>query len=461
MKYLFFKQLSTKLRIGQIQRKRTINSDALIFYRLRRRFMLLTMSVLGTAFFILFALVAWFVPLTFTHTISVDLTAQADRLQHYWQDHPQQVCPLPSNLSTMVACFDAQGRLLRSAGAENDNVFLSNNLALSVLHNNPEARQNDEVRVPGVTSNPLWRQARLVTDPQTQKVLGVIQVGEWMNLPSRFTLVVLSALLLCIMLIGTPLISFFLAHQAIKPIRQAFQHQQDFIANASHELRTPLALLRADAEVLLRCAKNLSEEDQELLTDIVTEASHMTRLANTMLSLARLDSGQMQLEHDILELDKLVVNIARRMQTLASKQAVNIIVDQLSIKSESSKSAFAMIGDRTLIEQVIMIILDNAIRYNRKEGIVTVSLSRQIDKKKTLLALKITDTGIGIPSSHLAHLGKRFYRVDKARSRESGGNGLGLSIARSIITAHQGSLTFESQEGAGTTVTIHFPVTAS
>jgi signal transduction histidine kinase len=232
----------------------------------------------------------------------------------------------------------------------------------------------------------------------------------------------------------------------LAPARLAWANQQRFIADASHEIRTPLTLLRADAEVLLRGRERLDAEDAALLEDIVAEANHMGRLATSLLTLARLDIESRHQEHEVVSLAELVQESTRRVQAFAGQRGVTVEV-------ESSNNSY-VIGDPMLLEQAVLVLLDNAIKYNRRGGrVVTRTLV-----KDGQVFLEVEDTGVGIAVEHLAHLGERFYRVDKARSREVGGTGLGLSIARNIARTHRGQLTLSSVSGQGTTVTLMLPL---
>ncbi len=277
-------------------------------------------------------------------------------------------------------------------------------------------------------------------------MLGVVQVGE----PISERVNALHILLLLLLSVGA--LSLFgasaggllLADRALAPVRWAFKRQQDFIADASHELRTPLALLRADAEVLLRGRErlNLTEEDATLLEDIIAESAHMGALATNMLTLARLDAGQLHLEHDVINLGDLADGVVQRSRALAEQADITLSVEHTN--------SSVVLGDKTMLEQVALILLDNAIKYNRAHGSITVRTFTQDGKAH----LEISDTGIGIAPEHLPHLGERFYRVDTSRSRESGGSGLGLAIARGIATAHNGTLTLTSNPDQGTTATL-------
>jgi signal transduction histidine kinase len=198
----------------------------------------------------------------------------------------------------------------------------------------------------------------------------------------------------------------------------------------------------------LRDGERLPSEDVALLEDIVAEANHMARLATNLLTLARLDSTSLHQEHEVVSLAKLAQETVRRVQALAGQRGI-------TVQLECSNNPY-VIGDPMLLEQAILVLLDNALKYNRRDGCVTVHTTVQGGQG----LLEVRDTGIGIASEHLSHLGERFYRVDKARSREVGGTGLGLSIARSIALAHGGQLAVSSILGKGTTVALTLPLAA-
>jgi len=247
-------------------------------------------------------------------------------------------------------------------------------------------------------------------------------------------------------LLGAGLGGLFLANRALAPARLAWTNQQRFIADASHELRTPLTLLRADAEVLLRGRERLEAEDAALLEDIVIEANRMARLSNSLLTLARLDNTALHREHEVVDLVELAQKGARRVQALTEQSGITLQI-------ENAGTPY-VIGDPMLLEQAMLVLLDNAIKYNRSGGRVIV----RTESKDERALLEVHDNGVGIEAEHLQHLGERFYRVDKARSREAGGTGLGLSIARSIAHAHGGWLSFSSTPEQGTTVTLSLPL---
>jgi signal transduction histidine kinase len=196
---------------------------------------------------------------------------------------------------------------------------------------------------------------------------------------------------------------------------------------------------------LLRGRKHLPEEDVAFLEDIVAETHHMTRLANSMLTLARLDAGARHREFEVVNLDDLVSATVRRISAFAGEKNVTVLAE--------TGHETVVIGDPLLLEQVVFALLDNAVKYNRSGGQVVVRSA--VEDEYALI--EVRDTGIGIAEEHLSHLGERFYRVDKARSREAGGTGLGLSIARSIAEEHNGILKMTSVPDQGTTVTLRLP----
>jgi signal transduction histidine kinase len=370
------------------------------------------------------------------HTISVKMACA----QFADPSHP--FAPGPGKV---IACFDQHGLLLpnnstKSLPAE----FLSNTIAKTALRTGQPA--SDRVDAGGLIGQ-IYRYALAVPDSTGHRYLGVVLIGETIK-AQEDQLSLLLALLLAvggITLLGGGAGGLFLANRALAPARLAWSNQQRFIADASHELRTPLTLLRADAEVLLRNRAHLKEEDAALLEDIVTEANHMARLYSNMLMLARLDARSTRQEHEVIQLANVAAAAVRRVQALADQK-------KISVHSESYGKA-VVIGDPTLLEEAILALLDNAIKYTNRGGRVTVCTA----VNNAYALLEVVDTGIGIPPEHLPNLGKRFYRVDKARSRQVGGTGLGLSIVQSIANAHGGRVTLTSVPEQGTRVMLTLP----
>lgn len=348
-------------------------------------------------------------------------------------------------MTEMVVCYDTHGNLLQGEDTSGlPSAFVTNTLVQSALQN---GQAFDMVNAGG-TIGWVYRYAQVVPNPAGNGNLGVVVIGE--NIDAQESALSLLLILLLSLggaaLLGTGVGGLFLSNRAMAPARLAWSNQQRFIADAAHELRTPLTLLRADAEVLLRGRKRLEEEDAELLDDIVAETTYMSNIATNLLTLARLDTDSIHREHEVINLAELAQEATRRVQALAEERNITIQVEHAG--------DVYVIGDPMLLEQAVLGLLDNAIKYNRQGGHVTV---RTIAREEQAL-LEVRDTGIGIAAEHLSHMGERFYRVDKARSREAGGTGLGLSIARSIAFAHEGQLTLTSILEQGTTVTFTMPL---
>jgi signal transduction histidine kinase len=346
----------------------------------------------------------------------------------------------------IVVCFDRNGSLLPGQDITGIPSALTNNtLALEALRTGQAVNDTVDAAWPMGQS---YLYALPVPNQNGSGYQGVVMVGESIQAQETALSLLLTLLLVIggVALLGAGLGGLFLANRALAPARLAWANQQRFIADASHELRTPLTLLRADAEVLLRGRAQLARDDVFLLEDIVAEVTHMTHLAENMLMLARLDNRAPHREHEVVNLAHVAREDAQRMHALADEMDIAIQVE--------ANDAAVVIGDPTLLQQAVLALLDNAIKYNHRGGRVTVRTAIQDEHA----LLEVRDTGIGISTEHLSRLGERFYRVDKARSREAGGTGLGLSIVHGIAISHGGSLTLKSVPEQGTTATLTLPL---
>jgi len=235
--------------------------------------------------------------------------------------------------------------------------------------------------------------------------------------------------------------SWHLAGRSLLPAQQAWEKQQAFVANASHELRAPLTLLRASAEVAQRKLAPDSPT-HPLLEDVLRETDVMARLVEDLLLLSRLDAGALRLEMEPIDVAGLLREVSSSFERVASDRAIRV---------EVSLTPATALGDRARLRQVILILLDNALRHVRPGGWIRVASG--IDSGR--VTITVSDNGTGIPSEHLPHVFERFYRGD---SGDPGGSGLGLSIARGILQAHHGEIELDSHPEQGTRVTLRLPV---
>jgi signal transduction histidine kinase len=231
-------------------------------------------------------------------------------------------------------------------------------------------------------------------------------------------------------------------------LRAARQMQVDFVANVSHELRTPLTAVKATIETLRDGAINDGEVRDQFLETIETETERLIRLVNDLLLLSRADS-------EALNLRREVINPAELVKGIVDKLVVKAQSCQLNLELDTNGQTAPVWVDSDKIEQVLLNLLDNAIKYSRPGGAVTVKVDKDADHD---VLVQICDNGIGIPVSDLSRIGQRFYRADKARLRSKGGSGLGLAIARSLVQAHGGKLWLESEYGAGVTACFTLPL---
>lgn len=238
----------------------------------------------------------------------------------------------------------------------------------------------------------------------------------------------------------------FLARRALVPIQQSWEKQQQFIADASHELRTPLSVIRLNLERLFRFPDHTIEEESETISVSMQETKRLTKLVTDLLTLARSDSNELQILKQRVRIDEIVLKSIRTFQQLAEIKEITF--------ERNVEQPLEITGDEERLQQLLVILLDNALKYTQEKGKITVSCKRD----GNWIVIVVSDTGIGISAEELAFVFDRFFRGDKMRSRAEEGIGLGLSIANWIVNAHRGKIRADSKEGAGTSFTISLPV---
>lgn len=230
--------------------------------------------------------------------------------------------------------------------------------------------------------------------------------------------------------------------------RKNNDRMRQFIADASHELRTPITSISGFIEVLQRGAMNNKTHLTSSLKAMEQESRRMTKLVESLLQLVKLDIVYESKSYDMepFQLDQLLRSMELQLSVMAEQRTLNISI--------SNNQSYLILGNKNGLQQVILNIVQNAIVHTDAiDGMITISLTEHQEQ----IELMIEDNGVGIPEQYLSHIFERFYRVDKARSRSSGGAGLGLSISKSIVEAHQGNISVQSKLGKGTTFTIVLP----
>ena len=250
----------------------------------------------------------------------------------------------------------------------------------------------------------------------------------------------------CIMLAAGG--GYYMAAKNIKPLEILFAREHEFAADASHELRTPLTVLSLGVESLQNDDESkLSGFAQEVLRDMQHETKYMSRLIEALLTLARGDEENTPLARAKVDLTEVAVKVCNKMRPLAAKKGL-----ELEYAAGDAPQVF-ILGDKNKMEQLLIIFIDNAIKYS-ESGTITVT----VDTDSMHAVIKVMDEGIGISESDAQKIFERFYRVDKARSRAAGGFGLGLNIARIIVVRHGGTVSVKPHSPHGSIFTVRLPL---
>jgi heavy metal sensor kinase len=234
-------------------------------------------------------------------------------------------------------------------------------------------------------------------------------------------------------------------NRMISRLEDALAHNRRFTADVSHELRTPLTIVRGELDHVMQ-RPDLTPEIGESVGSALEEIERLARIVESLLAISHLDSGGGGIERNVFDLHATAISTADQMRLLAEEKHIELICDTVG-------PVYAL-GDESRIKQVLVNLLDNAIKYTPERGRVTTSI--QSDGSEALLS--VTDNGVGIPAESIPHIFERFYRAEPARSRRVAGVGLGLPIVQAICRAHGGSITITSNEGQGTSVEVRLPL---
>ncbi|MGC8669420.1 MAG: sensor histidine kinase [Chthonomonadales bacterium] len=252
-------------------------------------------------------------------------------------------------------------------------------------------------------------------------------------------------------------------NEMIARLDRSFRQIQQFSADASHELKTPLTSIRGEAEVALM-AELTPEGYRAVLRSIVDEVERMSAIVENLLILARADAHQIQVRRERVALHEMVMSVYEQMEPLARRRGVSLEIGPM-VEAEVE-------GDPLWLPQILINLVNNAVKYTPAGGTVTVSVTTlglpsaaapaakpdAVPQKPPTALIAVEDTGPGIPPEHLPHIFDRFYRVDAGRSRDAGGVGLGLNIAKWAAEAHGGTITVQSEIGKGSVFTVELPL---
>jgi two-component system phosphate regulon sensor histidine kinase PhoR len=221
--------------------------------------------------------------------------------------------------------------------------------------------------------------------------------------------------------------------------------RKDFVANVSHELKTPLTAIKGCAETLLSGALEDREHGPGFARSIYDQAVRLENLVADLLKISYAEAGRVSLEKAPVDLGELVAAVAGGLRAVLALKKVSV--------SSQVPAGLSVSADRNKLSQVLINLMDNAAKYNREGGAIKVTAVPD----GGFVKVSVEDEGAGIPAGHLPHIFERFYRVDKARSRELGGTGLGLSIVKHLVELHGGSVGVDSAEGRGSSFWFTLP----
>ena len=410
---------------------------------------------LAAQYFVLLVLILGAFDLIVYVTVSQALQARADNdLQHAVVQATHEVAVTgdtvsdtaqslldPSVADAFIRVLDIKGQEVSQPRAELKKLF--NNPSLSAPIAAATAGQSGETRVSNGTDL-FMVDTSPILKPKSQKVVGVLQVAQqisWVG-DALSGLVRQLVLASAIGILLGALASLLMASRSLRPISRAFQRQRAFVADASHELRTPLTLIRTNVEAWLRRANGT---DRAYARNIVDEVEQLNRIVGDLTTLALADAKQLPIDRQPIELNDVVQGLMAQTKALAEERGVRLQPDL--------NGGVRVDADLVRFRQLLLILIDNALTHTPPGGKVSIGVIRQNGRAR----VTVIDNGEGIPPADLPHIFERFYRADKARTRENGGSGLGLAIAKWIVDAHKGEIAVKSTEGKGTEVAVSLP----
>lgn len=398
-----------------------------MFKKLKTRFILINMSLLTTVFISIFGVIYFMT----NHSINREINMTIDSLMN---NMPEK----KPNSGNMVTELDDKGNITNyfvHLNYDIDSTKLQNNIN-SIYKSN---KNKGKIKIDDYT----YKFEKRKFGNSFKIVLLNISSEESL----KIKLIQIFILVGFISLVFLLIISIFLTNKSIEPIKETFNKQKQFIADASHELKTPLTIIKTNTSLLLSNPEDTIKNQSKWIKYIESQSDRMSELVNEMLSLAKLDVEENKLIVSDINLSNIIENMLLTFDAI-------IFENKITLDTNINKNIMIK-GNSDSIKKLFSILMDNAVKYTRNGGSISVNLIT--DKNKAKLIIK--NSGDGIPKDKLDKIFERFYRADDSRDRETGGYGLGLSIAKSIVEQHKGKIYASSNLYKDSTFTVELPIT--
>ena len=406
--------------------------------KLRRKFVLINMSLVFSVLLIVFSVFLYTnyqrLENTSKNDMKMALTRTSEKTPPKFEIGGSKPQDLPPTTPIVCAVLDSDGEILKTVG---QNAEISQQVLEQAVQQALEANTRE-----GTISSLDLRFLRQDM-PSGVKIAFADRSHERDSIRS---------LLLSALLVGAGglfaffLISLYLARWALRPVERAWEQQRQFVADASHELKTPLTVILANIGILLSHRESTIEQQLKWVEYTGTEATRMKQLVAALLFLAKSDARRMPPPQTPVDLSNIAWSSLLPYESVAFEQGV-------TLNSSIAPNLF-ILGDSGRLQQLIVILLDNACKYAGEHGVVTLTLEQVQSKAR----LTVNNTGALIPMDQLEQIFERFYRLDQSRVRKTEGYGLGLSIAKTIVEAHGGKIAATSSVGAGTSFIVTLPL---
>jgi two-component system sensor histidine kinase CiaH len=396
-----------------------------MFDKLKLKFILINMALLTTVFVAIFVVIFVNTSSNINRQIDGDLSALIKNSRK----------PIPNSINIVVE-VDNFGQIVRDFKPFNVNID-SDKIQSSVDSILKNGKYSGKVSIEDSSYSYLTQQTSHGTK------IAFIDRTQYQNLLTELlkTFILIGSLSLVVLLI----ISNYLTNKTVKPIKDTFEKQKQFIADASHELKTPLTIIKTNASLVLSHPDDIIRNQKKWIDYINDQTDRMSILINEMLSLTKLDTDENRLILSSINMSKVIESMILMFDAV-------IYENNIDLETSIDKDLFIN-GDKESIKKLFSIIMDNAIKHTSKNGKIIVSLVNEKNK----IIMTINNTGDVIEPDHLERIFERFYRIDSSRDRETGGYGLGLSIARSIVKQHKGKIYAKSKLGEFTSFIVEIP----